>query len=327
MDVKYQVFVSSTFEDLKDERRAVIEAVLNLNHIPVGMEAFQASDDTQWDYIKRRIDESDYYVVIVAERYGSELRGKSYTQMEYEYAVAKGVPVAAFLLDSSVRKSWPSDKVEFDKKDKVEKFRTLCQKKLVKHWRNADDLGGKVSAALSGLVRERPRTGWVRADSVPSPRVLEELTVLSEEKRDLQRQLSAFSQSEILSIPADVLWRLRTLDSTTISELMDYSPMDPEMSILEHFQYAAAMLTDSCSLGEIKEQLESMGNASYEAEAAEGFLRELIANKIVETQKTVRSHIYGTETIYTLTDYGKEFLMYMKEWLFQKSAQSGSASS
>ncbi|MER8405665.1 DUF4062 domain-containing protein [Mesorhizobium sp. M1307] len=91
MDVEYQIFVSSTYADLVDERRSVIESVLNLGHIPVGMEAFQASDDTQWDYIKRRIDDSDYYVLIVAERYGSELKGKSYTQMEYEYAVAQGV--------------------------------------------------------------------------------------------------------------------------------------------------------------------------------------------------------------------------------------------
>lgn len=82
MDVKYQIFVSSTYADLVDERRSVIESVLNLGHIPVGMEAFQASDDTLWDYIKRRIDDSDYYVLIVAERYGLELKGKSYTQME-----------------------------------------------------------------------------------------------------------------------------------------------------------------------------------------------------------------------------------------------------
>ncbi|MER8768238.1 DUF4062 domain-containing protein [Mesorhizobium sp. M0960] len=49
MDVKYQIFVNSTYADLVDERRSVIEAVLNPGHIPVGMEAFQASDDTQWD--------------------------------------------------------------------------------------------------------------------------------------------------------------------------------------------------------------------------------------------------------------------------------------
>ncbi|TIX94374.1 MAG: DUF4062 domain-containing protein, partial [Mesorhizobium sp.] len=29
MDVKYQIFVSSTYADLVDERRSVIEAVLN----------------------------------------------------------------------------------------------------------------------------------------------------------------------------------------------------------------------------------------------------------------------------------------------------------
>ena len=61
MDVKYQVFVSSTFVDLEAVRRSVIETILNLKHIPVGMEAFQASDDTQWDHLKKRIDESDCY--------------------------------------------------------------------------------------------------------------------------------------------------------------------------------------------------------------------------------------------------------------------------
>nr|WP_292407155.1 DUF4062 domain-containing protein [Mesorhizobium sp.] len=76
----------------------------------------QASDDTQWDYIKRRIDDSDYYVLIVAGRYGSELKGKSDTQMEYEYAVAQGVPTVAFLLEGGARKTWAPEKVEFEKK-------------------------------------------------------------------------------------------------------------------------------------------------------------------------------------------------------------------
>ncbi|TJV36470.1 MAG: DUF4062 domain-containing protein, partial [Mesorhizobium sp.] len=87
-----------------------------LGHIPVGMAAFQASDDTQWDYIKRRIDDSDYYVLIVAERYGSELKGKSYTQMEYGYAVAQGVPTVAFLLEGGARKTWAAEKVEVREK-------------------------------------------------------------------------------------------------------------------------------------------------------------------------------------------------------------------
>jgi Domain of unknown function (DUF4062) len=71
MNVKYQIFVSSTYEDLKDERAEVIKACLNMGHIPVGMEMFNAADEEQWAVITRTIDQCDYYVVIVAHRYGS----------------------------------------------------------------------------------------------------------------------------------------------------------------------------------------------------------------------------------------------------------------
>lgn len=78
MDKKYQVFVSSTYEDLQEERKAVIEALLQMNCFPVGMEYFNAADDSQWDVITSLIDECDYYVLIVAGRYGSidEATGK-----------------------------------------------------------------------------------------------------------------------------------------------------------------------------------------------------------------------------------------------------------
>jgi hypothetical protein len=48
MNVKYQIFVSSTYEDLKDERNEIIKACLNMGHIPVGMEMFNAADEEQW---------------------------------------------------------------------------------------------------------------------------------------------------------------------------------------------------------------------------------------------------------------------------------------
>lgn len=93
MLIKYQVFVSSTHQDLKDERDQVIKATLEMGHIPVGMEMFSAADEEQWRVITRQIDQSDYYVVIVAHRYGSVLEGVSFTEKEYDYAVQKGIPV------------------------------------------------------------------------------------------------------------------------------------------------------------------------------------------------------------------------------------------
>ena len=70
MKKMYQVFVSSTYEDLIDERIKVLNALLSFSCIPAGMELFSAGCDEQFEYIKRVIDRVDYYVLIVAGRYG-----------------------------------------------------------------------------------------------------------------------------------------------------------------------------------------------------------------------------------------------------------------
>src|SRR2546430_1293034 len=115
--VKYQVFVSSTYDDLKPQREQVIKATLEMGHIPVGMEMFSAADEEQWQLIARQIEQSDYYVVVCAHRYGSVTDGLSYTEKEYDYAVAIGVPVLAFILDDSA--PWPRDLIETDSDSRI----------------------------------------------------------------------------------------------------------------------------------------------------------------------------------------------------------------
>ena len=98
VDKRYQVFVSSTYDDLHAERQEVMQALLELDCMPAGMELFPAANDDQWTLIKRVIDDCDYYIVIIGGRYGSiGPSGLSYTQMEYEYAVAQDKPIIAFL--------------------------------------------------------------------------------------------------------------------------------------------------------------------------------------------------------------------------------------
>ena len=71
MDKKYQFFISSTFEDLKEERKKVMDTILSMNQFPAGMEMFSAADEEQWQIIKETIDVSDYYILIVGMKYGS----------------------------------------------------------------------------------------------------------------------------------------------------------------------------------------------------------------------------------------------------------------
>lgn len=104
MEKRYQVFVSSTYEDLQEERREVMQALLELDCIPAGMELFPASSEDQWSLIKRVIDDCDYYLLIIAGRYGSTNdKGISYTQMEFEYALSTGKPIIAFCIKIQIK--------------------------------------------------------------------------------------------------------------------------------------------------------------------------------------------------------------------------------
>lgn len=91
MEQKYQIFISSTYTDLVEERKKVRDTILSMLHFPVGMEIFGAADEEQWEIIKDTIDSSDYYVLLVAHRYDSIIEsgpdaGISYTEKEYRYA-------------------------------------------------------------------------------------------------------------------------------------------------------------------------------------------------------------------------------------------------
>jgi hypothetical protein len=98
MDIRYQVFISSTFADLKDERGAIFQTLMEMDCIPAGMELFPAMDEEQWHFIKRIIDDCDYYILVIGGRYGSMSKeGVSYTEMEYDYAnTLKGDSAALF---------------------------------------------------------------------------------------------------------------------------------------------------------------------------------------------------------------------------------------
>ena len=71
MNKKLQVFISSTYTDLIEERQAAVEAILDAGHIPAGMELFKAGNDSQLKTIYKWIDESDVYMIILGGRYGS----------------------------------------------------------------------------------------------------------------------------------------------------------------------------------------------------------------------------------------------------------------
>lgn len=187
-EVRFQVFISSTYEDLHEERQQTTQAILTMGHMPAGMELFPASDLSQTELIRRVIDESDYYVVIVSGRYGSiGPDGLSFTEMEYDYASEIGIPILGF-----TRKTLdgiPSKFVESDasKREKLEKFRAKVHNKHCRHFDDPKDLGMLVMQALMSEIRLNPRVGYVRADRARSSEDLDRERELLRNVSDLER--------------------------------------------------------------------------------------------------------------------------------------------
>jgi hypothetical protein len=178
MQKLFHVFVSSTYSDLRDERRRVSEAVAKAGYVPEGMELFPASSKKQLEFIKRVIDRCDYYVVILGGRYGSLADDNvSYTEQEYRYALERGVPTLAFLHSSP-------DKIEVGKverdpanAERLAAFRDrLKSSAMVDFWDNADALATAVVVALGQEITLSPGIGWVRGDQAFDPRIAEELS-------------------------------------------------------------------------------------------------------------------------------------------------------
>lgn len=191
MTKRYQVFVSSPYADLQQERAEVTRALLELDCIPAGMELFPAADDDAWTLIRKVIDDSDYYLLILAGRYGSiGPEGVSYTHMEYNYLLDSGKPIIAFLHADPLQLAALKTETDPNARASLDTFRELVRKKHCKMWNSATELGSVVSRSVVQLMKTRPGVGWIRADTAYNEIVAPEILRLRQEIDRLQSELS-----------------------------------------------------------------------------------------------------------------------------------------
>lgn len=199
MEKRYQVFVSSTYADLKEERQHVIQALMEMDCIPAGMELFPAADVEQWEFIKRVIDDCDYYLLIIGGRYGSTTDdGISYTEKEFDYAVENGLKVVALIHGEP-------DDIPFGKSEKDEGLRNklfsfrdkVMNGRLVKFWTTSKELPGLVALSMTKTIKMYPATGWVRANNIDNEDIL--VSVKQKQKED------SYLDFKKKKLPSDIL--------------------------------------------------------------------------------------------------------------------------
>lgn len=164
MDKRYQVFVSSTFTDLKDERRDVMQAILEMDHFPAGMELFPSGNSTVSEYIKKILNQTDYYIVIIGNRYGTTKEdGLSYTEAEYDYADSLGIPIIGLVHGRPESLAVDRSDAEPELRQRLHAFRSKVRSRIVREWVLPHELVRAAMAALHLAIRDEPARGWVRA--------------------------------------------------------------------------------------------------------------------------------------------------------------------
>lgn len=189
MEKKYQIFISSTYLDLKDERQAVSRAILDLGHIPSGMELFPATNSSQMEYIRKVIDDCDYYVIILGGRYGSVgPEGLSYTEQEYNYAIQTGLPVLAFIHENVGDLKVKNTDTDEGLKAQLAAFKEKVRgSRIVKLWSEIGNLQSSVITSLTSEFANSPRVGWRRDDGQLSREALDKIDKLTKQSENYRQ--------------------------------------------------------------------------------------------------------------------------------------------
>ncbi|MBD0087771.1 DUF4062 domain-containing protein, partial [Acinetobacter baumannii] len=195
---KYQVFISSTYTDLLNERQAAVEAILKAGHIPAGMELFTSTNKSQWTIIQRWIDESDIYMLILGGRYGSidPESGKSYTHLEYEYAHSINKPLFAVVINDDALRKKTYDERETVNPKSLDDFRQQVLSYLSSFFSDNKDIKLAVHESLGTLIQDNELIGWVRGNQ-QNEGLASELVRLNEENRKLREENDEFKRNQL----------------------------------------------------------------------------------------------------------------------------------
>lgn len=195
---RYQVFVSSTYVDLKEERAAIFDVLTKIDCIPAGMEIFPAIDEQQLEYIKSIIDDSDYYIVIIGGRYGSvTAEGVSFTEKEFDYAISRGIPVLSFIYANPDKIPVGDTDKDENKRKSLESFIKKAQEgRLYQHWDDVNELKAAVMQAVMHNIKAKPGIGWIRGNAAASVEILTEINQLRKENEGLLKKIENYESTK-----------------------------------------------------------------------------------------------------------------------------------
>ena len=317
--MKYHIFVGSTLDDLKNERKELPRIILELGHIPVTADYL---DDTARNYdelLQKIIEECDYFIALVANKYSGSDGEVSPLIKQCSIAAKKGIPVLALIIDEKARSKPAKKEKEPGLISKLDNFKVQLREGPYDIWTNSPDLCQKAQSLLVQELNINARPGWVRAEKLIDPTVANELSRLSSENDALRRQVKIDSGALVSKLRDQLKQALKVLALNKIT-LSFYYASGENWENARHFRYIRIfkLLVPELALGkntaEISRFLGTVLNPDLDKTVRKDYptpsntIKKIMADfsmlKLVRC--TNEEEVAAGNEIWEITEYGKE---------------------
>jgi hypothetical protein len=326
--MKYHIFIGSTLDDLKNERKELPRIIMELGHIPVmpdylDMPARNAEQHTEQyaeQLLHKTIEECDYFIALVAHRYCAKGEKNSPLEAEYNIALKKGIPIIGLVIDEKAR--WKAAKKEQEPAliKKVEDFKKKLRCGPYGSWLNIPDLCLKTQNLIIQEINLNPQTGWVKADLTATPSVANEISRLSVENEQLRRQVKIESGEIVTKLREQLKHAIKVLALNKIT-LSFYYASGENWENTRQFRYLRIfkLLVPELALGkttaEIARFLGTVLNPDLEKTVRKDYptpsntIKKIMADfSLLKLVKCINNeeNSGGDDEIWEITEYGKE---------------------
>ncbi|MDR0455722.1 MAG: DUF4062 domain-containing protein [Treponema sp.] len=203
--MKYHIFIGSTLDDLKNERKELPRIVMELGHIPVMADYLDDTARNSLNFLQKVIEECDYFIALVANKYSAASDGKILPLVrQCAIAAKKGIPVLALVIDEKARSTQAKRESDPALLRKLDAFKSKLRECPSETWMNTPDLCQKAQSLLVQQLNIDVRPGWVRSEKLIDPTVANEISRLSTENDALRRRIK-IDDSELVSRLRDQL--------------------------------------------------------------------------------------------------------------------------
>jgi hypothetical protein len=329
MNKKYHIFVATTLDDLKNERKELPRIIMELGHIPVMPEFINSEPDkNEKMLIQKILEECDYCVLLLAHRCLPE--GEKIPPMEIEYsrAVKKGVPVLSLVIDGKAR--WKASKRETNPEavKRLEEFKEKLKSDACAEWINTADLRQKAQSLLIREMNLNPRPGWIYADQAIDPSVANELSRLSGENEELKRRIKLENSDIAAQIRDQIKKALKVLalNKATLS----FYYIDGEnwentrkFRCLRIWKLLVPELSIGKTTAEISRFLGNILNPDLERTVRKDYptpsntIKKIMSD--LALLKLVKYSNQGDEEVWEITEYGKELYSVYRMRLLERA--------